>query len=157
MEERLINYIVKNSKDILIQVGNISIKRGELFKKSEINLDSKIGVIVGITGKLSGQIVFSFPDEYGKKIASFALGDIPIVTLDDKSKVSLCHAVNLILGNTLTNLMEDGLILDMTPCGILEGSENTYSFPDYDITSIPLISKDAVIEIDLCILKKETN
>lgn len=126
---------------------------GEAFERDEVCLDNRIGIAVGLTGTLKGQVMISFSEEVSKKIASHVMGGLPIITIDDTTKATLVDMSNTIIGTAVSSLYNFGIALDVTPPVTIWSKEAIYSLTNYAITSIPLISGEEIIELNIVIKK----
>ena len=151
MKEQIINPFLKSSKDILVQVGNIEIEQKKPYIKKSIDLNNDIGVIIGITGTIKGQVIINFPEEIGKKVASNMMGGMPVATLDDIAKSALSELGNMILGNAATGLYNAGISVDITPPSIIAGSNMNFTVANQVILCIPFSSGDKTIELNISI------
>lgn len=151
MKEQIINPFLKASKDIIMQVGNIEIEQKKPYVKKNIDLNDDIGVIIGITGTIKGQVIINFPEEIGKKIASNMMGGMPIATLDNIAKSALCELGNIILGNVATGLYNAGITVDITPPSIIAGLSMNFSVANQQILCIPFTAGDKTLELNISI------
>lgn len=151
MKEKIINPLLKASKDIFMQVGNIRIEEEQPYVMKDIVLNNNIGVIIGITGSIKGQVLINIPEDIGKKIASNMMRGIPIAAFDDVAKSAICELGNMIVGNAATGLYDMGMTIDITSPSIIEGKGMTYSVGSQDILSLPFKTEDSQIHIHVSI------
>lgn len=151
LRAELVNPFLKSSKDIFAQVGNIQMEEQKPYLRETIDLNDNIGVVIGLTGSLKGQVIINLPQEIGKKIASNMMGGMPIVTLDDIAKSAISEMGNMILGNAATNLYEIGLTVDITPPSIIAGKDMNLAVANQQILCIPFNVESKIVEINITV------
>ncbi|WP_202708355.1 chemotaxis protein CheX [Sporosalibacterium faouarense] len=154
MNFELVGPFSKSSKDIFAQVGNIQMEVEDAYEKREVELKNNIGIVVGLTGSLKGQVIIDIPSEVGKKIASNMMGGMPIATLDDIAKSAICEMGNMIMGSAATNLYDLGLTIDITPPSIISGREIKMKTVEDQVLCIPFKSEEDIIEINISVKEK---
>lgn len=151
MKEKIIGPFLKSSKEIIMQVGNITIEEQHPYINKDVVLDSNIGVIIGLTGSIKGQVMINIPEDIGRKIASNMMGGIPVAAFDDIAKSAICELGNIIVGNAATGLYDMGLKVDITSPSIIEGKGMTYSVGNQDILTLPFNTEDNQIQLHVSI------
>lgn len=134
-----------------MQVGNLKIEEEHPYIMKDIVLNNNIGVIIGLTGSMKGQVMINIPEEIGKKIASNMLGGLPIAALDDTAKNAICQLGNMIVGNAATGLYDMGLKVDITSPCVIEGKGMIYFVANQDIVSLSFKTEDNQIQIHISI------
>lgn len=149
LRAEIINPFLNSSRDIFSQVGNVQMEQKDAYVRKEIQLKDNLGIVIGITGDLKGQVIINLPIKIGKKIASNMMGGMPIATLDNIAKSAISEMGNMIMGNSATNLYNLGIKVDITPPSIILGKEMNYSVVDQTILCIPYETSEDVIEINI--------
>lgn len=134
-----------------MQVGNLRIEEEHPYIMKDIVLNNNIGVIIGLTGSIKGQVMINIPEDIGKKIASNMMGGVPIAAFDDIAKSAICELGNMIVGNAATGLYDMGLKVDITSPSVIEGKGMIYCVANQDILSLPLKTGDNQIQIHISI------
>ncbi|MCH7552757.1 MAG: chemotaxis protein CheX, partial [Chloroflexi bacterium] len=73
---------------------------------------SAIIAVVGVTGKLSGDVLYGFTQETAMAIASKMMGE-PLEALDEMALSAICELANMITGNAATLLAEAGMACEI--------------------------------------------
>jgi chemotaxis protein CheX len=156
MNVEYINPFIEASKNVLKGAANIEVTLGKLYMKTSPYLSDSVAIIVGVTGKIRGQVTFSISKELACKIASCMMMGMPVNELDEMSKSALAELGNMIMGNTATIFYGKGMQIDITPPTILTGDNMQFSTNKTTTVTVPIIlSIGGVIEIDVTFLENE--
>jgi len=77
--------------------------------------------MIGVTGRIKGQVCFELSEEIAKKIASSMMGGMPITELDYISMSAVSEMGNMIMGNASMILANKAIHIDITPPSLLTG------------------------------------
>ncbi len=150
MNIEYINPFIEASKTVLNQTAGIDVKLGKVYLQESPFKSNSIIIIVGLTGKIRGQAMFSMAMDVGLFIASCMMGGAPVPELDEMAKSALSELTNMILGNAATILYNKGLAIDITPPTCLFGENLQISNNKLRTVCIPLIMDDGrAFEIDV--------
>ncbi len=133
-----VNPFIDAAKSVLKTVCNDEVNIGKLSLKDSPYYTSDVVVVLGITGQIKGQVVFSMQDDVARGIASKMMMGMEVPELDDMSKSAISELTNMILGNTATNFSNRGVIIDITPPSLLTGKEMKVSTGKEQVICIPL-------------------
>ena len=150
MNIEYINPFIEASQTVLKQVASLDAKLGKVYLKTAPYRSEDIIIMVGLTGKIRGQAIFSMNREFGMKIASSMMMGMPVVEFDEMSKSAISEMANMIMGNAATLLYNRGINIDITPPSLLMG-ENLQITPNKMKTiCIPMVINETdKIELDV--------
>ena len=152
MNIEYINPFIEASQTVLKQVANVDAKLGKVFLKSAPYMGEQILIIVGITGKIRGQAIFTMSKSVAFKIASAMMFGMPVDELNEISKSALSELTNMILGNTATILYNKGIGIEITPPSLLLGENLQITPSKMKTICIPLhLEGDEILEIDISV------
>ncbi len=152
MNIEYINPFIEASQTVLKQVANVDAKLGKVFLKSAPYMGESILIIVGITGKIRGQAIFTMNKNVAFKVASAMMYGMPVDELNEISKSALSELTNMILGNTATILYNKGIGIEITPPSLLFGENLQITPSKMKTICIPLyLSDDEILEIDISV------
>ena len=152
MNVEYINPFIEASQTVLSQIANLQIKLGKVYIKDSPYRGDNIMVIVGLTGKIRGQAMFSMSRETAMFVASCMLGGMPVAELDEISKSAITELANMILGNTATILYNKGIGVDITPPSFLMGDNMQVSSSKLKTVCVPLkLDESNMMEIDISV------
>ncbi len=87
---------------------------------SIVDSDNKLNISIGVTGDLSGEILYRFPKETALEMVKIMCG-MEIDEIDDFVTSAMGEVANIISGNAMTSLSEQNLICDILPPRIVIG------------------------------------
>lgn len=150
MNIEYINPFIEASQTVIKQIASLDAKLGKVYLKTSPYKSEDIIIMVGLTGKIRGQAIFSMKREFGLKIASCMMMGMPVTEFDEMSKSAISELANMIMGNAATILYNRGMNIDITPPSLLMG-ENMQITPNKMKTiCIPLeIDEFQKIELDI--------
>jgi chemotaxis protein CheX len=153
MNVEYMNPFIEASQSVLQQTAGIDAKLGNIYLKTSPYTSDSVAIIVGLTGKIRGQVIFTMGKKVAMNIASGMMGGMPVNELDEISKSAISEMTNMILGNTATILYNKGIGIEITPPSLLMGDNMQISPNKMKTVCIPLIlSEGNVMEIDISIM-----
>lgn len=81
-----------------------------------------VNTIIGVTGQLEGQVIYTFEERVALRIASALMGEV-VEDLDELAKSAVAELGNIITGNAAIGLSENGYNCILTPPTLLTGKE----------------------------------
>ncbi len=81
-----------------------------------------VNTIIGVTGQLEGQVIYTFDERVALRIASALMGET-VEELDELAKSAVAELGNIITGNAAIGLSENGYNCILTPPTLLTGKE----------------------------------
>jgi len=147
MKTEYINPFIEASQIVLKQIASLEAKLGKVYLKTSPYRSEDIIIMVGLTGKIRGQAIFSMRKEFGMKIASSMMMGMPVEKFDEMAKRELA---NMIMGNAATLLFNRGINIDITPPSLLMGENMEITSGRMKTICIPLLVGDGeTIELDI--------
>lgn len=152
MNVEYINPFIEASQTVLKQIAGIEAKLGKVYLKDSPYRSDNVAIIVGLTGKIRGQTIFSMTKEVAMNIASAMMGGMPVAELDEISKSAIAELTNMILGNTATILYNRGIGIEITPPSFLMGENMQISSTKTKTVCVPLhLNENDTLEIDISV------
>lgn len=143
-----INPFLIASTKVLKDVVFIDAKIGKPFLKSTEFNGQSLQILLGVTGKIKGQVILSFEYTVALDVAS-KMCMTQMSELNEFAQSAVCELGNMILGNTATVFSTKGIDIDITPPTICNGPVTFTSNHAANIC-IPLIYEDnKVIELNV--------
>jgi len=149
MNVEYINPFIEASQQVFQMMTGIKPTLGKVHLKNSPYSGDSIAVIVGLTGKIRGQVIISLSVETAKSVASIMMGGMMLVELNDMAKSAISELGNMIMGNTATILFSRGIGIEITPPSLLTGEKITISTGMKTIC-VPLdLGERKKVEIDI--------
>ncbi|NLG87642.1 MAG: chemotaxis protein CheX [Clostridiaceae bacterium] len=150
MNVEYINPFIEASQQVFQMVTGIKPTLGKVYLKNSPYPSDSVAVIVGLTGKLRGQVIMSLNIETAMSIASIMMGGMPVQVFDDIPKSAISELGNMIMGNTATILFTKGIGIEITPPSLLMGEKITVSQTNMKTICVPLnLGDNGKITIDI--------
>ncbi|PZT56476.1 chemotaxis protein CheX [Paenibacillus silvae] len=150
MKAEVINPFLESARNVFEQLIQVSPSTGNLGVKNLEYIADHVWIVIGMTGQLSGNIVFGIQETVALKIVSAMMGGFVITEMDDMSKSAISELGNMISGNASTILSNQGVVVDITPPQVMQ-SEHLTSFSATKALSIPLLM-DGIGEMDIQVM-----
>jgi chemotaxis protein CheX len=121
MRVEYINPFVEATFNILKEVLNTDVKRGELYLKESSMRIMGVAAIVGLAGDVEGRVLFDMTKDTALKVAGAMNGGETFTSLDDMVKATITELANMITAQAVTKLHELGFKFDLTPPALFSG------------------------------------
>lgn len=153
MRVEYINPFVEAAFDILRQVLDKELKRGELYLKASPQPILGVTAIVGLAGDVEGRVLFDMSTATALKVASAMNGE-EMGELDELAKATITELANLITAQAVTKLYDLGFNFDLTPPTIITGDNMEISNVQVEALIVPIDMEYGKIEINVALREK---
>lgn len=150
VKAEVINPFLESAKLVIEQVIQISPSAGSLGIKDVVHVDNHIWIQVGMTGQLSGNVVFGLQEDVALRIVSLMMGGFVITEMDEMGTSAISELGNMISGNASTILSNQGFTVDITPPRVIK-SQNREDSSAAKALFIPL-TITGVGELDIQVM-----
>jgi chemotaxis protein CheX len=120
MRVEYINPFVEAAFNVLKEVLNTDVKRGDLYLKSSTMSIMGVAALVGLAGDVEGRVLFDMTKETALFVASAMNGE-EFKTLDEMVKATVTELANMITAQAVTKLHDLGFKFDLTPPALFTG------------------------------------
>ena len=117
---------MRSAFNVLKEVLNSEIKRGELYLKSTSQPVLGVATIIGLAGDVEGRVLLDMSLETALSIAS-EMNMEKLEVFDELGKATITELANMITGQAITKLHELGFKFDLTPPSMLTGNDMVIS------------------------------
>lgn len=153
MRVEYINPFVESAFNVLKEVLQGDIKRGELYLKSTSMPVMGVAALVGLAGDVEGRVLFDMEKASALKIASAMNGE-QLTVMDELVKATITELANMITAQAVTKLHELGFRFDLTPPAIFTGDNMEVSDQDVEALIVPMETPQGKIEINVAIRER---
>lgn len=153
MRVEYINPFVESAFNILREVLNCDIQRGELYLKSTSQPVLGVAAIVGLAGDVEGRVLFDMTKVTAIAIASAMNGE-ELKTLDELAKATITELANMITAQAVTKLHELGFKFDLTPPAIFTGDNMEITDTEVEALIVPVLLPQGKVEINVAIRER---
>jgi chemotaxis protein CheX len=158
MRVEYINPFVEAAFNVLKEVLQSDVKRGDLYLKSTTMQIQGVAALVGLAGDVEGRVLFDMTRETALSVASGMNGE-EMTVLDDMVKATITELANMITAQAVTKLHDLGFKFDLTPPALFTGDnmEITNNM-EVEALIVPMEigtgGKDGKIEINVVIRER---
>ena len=149
MKAEVINPFLESARIVIEQVIQVSPSTGSLGIKEVELIDNHIWIQVGMTGQMSGNIIFGIAEAVALRMVSAMMGGYVITEMDEMGQSAISELGNMISGNASTILSNQGVTVDITPPKLMKSE--SMSFMPRRALSIPLLM-DGIGELDIQVM-----
>lgn len=150
MDIEYINPFIEASQTVLKQITALDARLGKVYLKTSPYKSEDIIIMIGLTGKIRGQAIFSMSREFSMKIASCMMMGMQVTEFDEISKSAISELANMIMGNAATLLYNRGTNVEITPPSLLMGENLQITPSKMQTICVPLlIGESDKIELDI--------
>jgi len=153
MRVEYINPFVESAFNVLKEVLNCDVRRGELFLKSTSMPVMGVAALVGLAGDVEGRVLFDMSKDTALKVASVMNGE-QLPSLDDLAKATITELANMITAQAVTKLHDLGFQFDLTPPAIFTGDNMEVTSSDVEALIVPMETTYGKIEINVAIRER---
>ena len=120
MRVEYINPFVESAFNVLKEVLNSEVKRGDLYLKSTTMSIMGVAALVGLAGDVEGRVLFDMTKETALAVAG-AMNQEKFTSLDELAKATIQELANMITAQAVTKLHDLGFKFDLTPPALFTG------------------------------------
>ncbi|MDR3324389.1 MAG: chemotaxis protein CheX [Spirochaetaceae bacterium] len=121
MRVEYINPFVEATYNVLKEVLQGEVKRGDLYLKESTMKIMGVAALVGLAGDVEGRVLFDMTKDTALKVAgAMNFGEV-FKTLDDMAKSTITELANMITAQAITKLYDLGFKFDLTPPALFIG------------------------------------
>ena len=146
---------VKSASDVFQQEVSVNLKRMDLAKKDAPIPSRPISIIVGITGFVSGQIVYALDSEFANGITSAMIPGILPGNNQALVNSAISELANIITGKASIALAGGKEKLDLTPPVVFMASDGTMDFIVHPTIAVRLLSELGILEINIALAEQK--
>ncbi len=121
MNVEFVNPFVKAAFTVLEMATGSTPTRGKLSVRSATFTSQRITIIVGVNGQIAGTVLYGMPERTAQQIASVMLGS-EVNEVDRMVLSTVAEMGNMITGNAITLLSQNGYDVDITPPSVVKGT-----------------------------------
>ncbi len=149
MKAEYINPFLESARMVIEQMVQIRPSTGQLAIRDIKFQDNHVWIQIGLTGQMTGDIVFGLSESVAMRIISAMMGGFVITEIDDLGKSAISELGNMISGNASTMLYNQGVHVDITPPKIVDAKVT--NFGTKRALAVPLIM-DGIGEMEIQVL-----
>lgn len=123
MKIEYINPFIEAAQSVMKMLSGIEAKPDKAYLRNSPFFVNQVVIMIGVIGKIKGQVCFELSIDTAKNIASVMMGGLPVTELDEISKSAVSEMGNMIMGNASTTFADKSMNIDITPPYLLTGEK----------------------------------
>ncbi|MCX7949994.1 MAG: chemotaxis protein CheX [Treponemataceae bacterium] len=144
---------VEAAFNVLKEVLQADIRRGELYLKSTTMPVLGVAALVGLAGDVEGRVMFDMSKPTALAVASAMNGE-QLSNFDELVKATITELANMITAQAVTKLHDLGFRFDLTPPALFTGDNMEVSDHEVEALIVPMETPQGKIEINVAIRER---
>jgi chemotaxis protein CheX len=156
MRVEYINPFVESAFNVLKEVLNTDVKRGEIYLKPTTMAIMGVAALVGLAGDVEGRVLFDMTKETALQVSGAMNGE-KFTVLDELAKATIQELANMITAQAVTKLHDLGFKFDLTPPALFTGDnmEVSSNLGEVEALIVPMeIASKGKIEVNVAIRER---
>jgi len=145
------NIFIRSAIEVFQKEANISLSRQSLVKKNAPIPSLPVSIVLGITGYLRGQVVYSLDENFAYSVARAMLPNKLPAEIRKLTNSAVSEIANIITGQASIALAGEKMKIDLTPPAVFSGEGMLVDFLSIPTISLRMISEIGVIEINIAL------
>jgi len=154
MRAEYANIFISSAVHVFQKELNINMTRQSLVKKNAPVPGLPVCIVLGITGNIRGQIVYSIDRSFAQDITHAMLPNKLPHELRKYVNSAVGEIGNMITGQASIAMAGQDKIIQLTPPAVLTGKDMYFDFLQMPTISLRLISEMGILEINLAIMEE---
>ncbi|WP_461256111.1 chemotaxis protein CheX [Treponema sp. R80B11-R83G3] len=156
MRVEYINPFVEAAYNVLKEVLDVEVKRGEIYLKPTSMSIMGVAALVGLAGDVEGRVLFDMTKETALFVAGKMNGE-NFTVFDELGKATIQELANMITAQAVTKLHDLGFKFDLTPPALFTGDnmEVSTNLGEVEALIVPMeIASPYKIEVNVAIRER---
>lgn len=149
MKAEYANVFVRGATVVFSQEIGVNLSRKGLTRKSAPVPSLPISIVIGITGGIRGQVVYSMDSNFAYEIARSMIPNKLPSELRKLTNSAVSEIANMITGQASIALAGDDKLIHLTPPAVFTGSDMTVDFLAIPTLCLSFISEIGSLEINI--------
>lgn len=151
MKVEFANIFIRSAIEVFQKEVKITLSRQSLVKKSAPVPSLPVSIVLGITGYLRGQVVYSMDENFAYNVAHAMLPNKLPAEIKKFTNSAVSEIANIITGQASIALAGEKMKMDLTPPAVFSGTGILVDFLSIPTISLRLISEIGVLEINIAL------
>lgn len=146
-----VNPFLEAASAVFKSILNVDLRRGKLVIKESPSPSMDITIIIGITGGVTGEVLYSMPFNMVYKIAEILAPGLSQEQIKTEYKDIVGELANMITGNAMNLFASTGKKIDITTPTVVEGKDVTITMMKQTTLGINLYSPMGQLELNIAL------
>jgi chemotaxis protein CheX len=150
MRLEYINPFVEATFNVLNEVLETEITRGELYLKATSQPVLGVATIVGLAGDVEGRVLIDMSEQTALAIAS-GMNNETLNKLNELVKATISELANMIVAQAVTKLSELGFRFELTPPTVFTGNNMEITNFEVEALIVPIDTSYGKLEVNVAL------
>ncbi len=146
-----VNPFLEAASAVFKQIMNVDLRRGKLVIKESPIPSLDVSIIIGITGAVTGEVVYSMGFNMVVKIADILAPGLSEEQIKNEYKDIIGELANMITGNAMNLFATSGKRIEITTPTVVEGKDFTITMIKQTTLGINLYSPMGQLEMNIAL------
>jgi chemotaxis protein CheX len=146
-----VNPFLEAASAVFKSVLNVDLRRGKLVIKESPIPSMDVAIIIGITGGVTGEVVYSMGFNMVEKVCQALVPNLSKEQIYSEYKDIIGELANMITGNALNLFASTGKKIDITTPTVVEGKDFTITMIKQTTLGINLYSPMGQLEMNIAL------
>jgi len=146
-----VNPFLEAASAVFKSILNVELRRGKLVIKETPVPSMDVSIIIGITGGVTGEVVYSMGFNMVHKIADILAPGLSEEQIRQEYKDIVGELANMITGNAMNLFASTGKQIDITTPTVVEGKDVTITMIKQTTLGINLYSPMGQLEMNIAL------
>jgi len=154
MRAEYANPFITGAVEVFRKELNITLSRQDLKLKSSPTPSQALSIIIGVTGPVRGQVVYSMDPNFAHSAAKAMLpGKLP-ADIKKYTNSAISEIANMITGQASISLAGEKKLIDITPPAVFSGKDINIDFLNIPTISLSFISEIGSFEVNIALTEE---
>lgn len=151
MKAEYANPFIRSATTVFEKEIGISLSRKELVKLDSPQPSLPISIVIGVTGPIRGQVVYSVDENFAEKVAKAMLPNKLPAEVRKMINSAISEIANMITGQASIALAGENDKIDITPPAVFSGPGMRIDFLSIPTVSLKFLSEIGALEINIAL------
>jgi chemotaxis protein CheX len=151
MRAEYANPFIRSAKLIFEKEIKITLNRKDLVKKSKPSPTMPVSIVIGVTGPVRGQVVYSMDDNFAYNVTKAMMPNKLPHDIKKMINSAVSEIANMITGRASMEMAGENDLIDITPPAVLTGPGMHMDFLNIPTISLSFLSGIGVLEINIAL------
>jgi len=151
MKVEFANPFIHSAVKVFEQEVHIKLQRQELKKKTSAVPSFPVSIIIGVTGPVKGQVVYSMDNNFAYNVAKSMIPNKLPADIKKLVNSAVSEIANIITGQASIEMAGEDKAINITPPAVFRGENIQVDFLNIPTISISFISEIGLLEINIAL------
>jgi chemotaxis protein CheX len=149
MKAEYANVFIRGATTVFGQEVGVGLSRKSLIRKSAPVPSLPVSIVIGITGAIRGQVVYSMDSNFAYAVTKAMIPNKLPSELKKLTNSAVSEIANMITGQASISLAGENQLIHLTPPAVFSGTDMTVDFLAIPTICLSFISEIGSMEINI--------